>query len=427
MSRRVGLIPPSSLPRKLHSWAKGLFTHTAGFLAEKLSRRNDSEATSSFRPTRPLHSYARGQRWANSPDARLPTGPPGQFPFLLVPRLLEALSKKSLQPSDRRLPFPQLRSLVQAPGLQSSRLGPRPACHRPGLLSRSMDPITTNLVATTPAPQGPGDKARRQALRKQALLPKHQGRKLEWATRKIARTLDQRSGFSTWEGPRLLKSPANTWRVQRASRPIHKMMKSWQWHMRTLGRIVHTQAFQLLNQPFRLVGQWKDQFSQELSPKTAMHANGFFARTPDKQGETHLKSLSDKKRVGSHLGLTSFTEIQVLRNRAHRKAEKKVSEALSFWRAQKEREARQEVFDVRVSLQYLRQVSLRTHLSSSMPWIFHQALFPCKGKRDGQVSLARAVQKIGHLGWIYPLLKPLFLCQSLIHVIIEGLRSSCPR
>ena len=204
----------------------------------------------------------------------------GQFPFLLVPRLLEALSNKSLQPSDRRLPFPQLRSLVQAPGLKSSRLGPRPACHRPGLLSRSMDPITTNLVATTPAPQGPGDRARRQSLRKQALLPKHQGRKLEWATRKIARTLDQRSGFSTWEGPRLLKSPANAWRVQRASRPIHKIMKSWQWDMLILGRIVHTQAFQLLNQPLRLVGQWNDQFSQELSEKTAMQANGFFWDRP---------------------------------------------------------------------------------------------------------------------------------------------------
>ena len=406
------LTSPSSLPRRLHSWAKGLFTHTAGFLAEKLSRRNGSETTSSFRPTRPLHSYARGQRWANSPDARLPTGPPGQFPFLLVPRLLEALSKKSLQPSDRRLPFPQLRSLVQAPGLQSSRLGPRPACHRPGLLSRSMDPITTNLVATTPAPQGAGDRARRQALRKQALLPKHQGRKLEWATRKIARTLDQRSGLSTWEGPRLLKFPANTWKVQRASRPIQKMMKSWQWDMRILERIVHTQAFQLLNQPFRLVGQWKDQFSQELPQKTAMHAKGFFGRTPDKQRETHLKSLSDKKRVGSHLGLTSFTETQVLRNRAHRKTEKKVSEALSFWRAQKEREARQEVFDLRVSLQSLRQVSLRTHLSSSVPWIFHQALFHAKEKEMAK-SAWRALYKksgtwIGPTPFLSPLPMPIF-------------------
>ena len=199
------LTPPSSIARKLHSWAKGLLPHTAGFLAQKLPRRNGSEASSSFRPTRPLHSYARGQRWANSPDARLPTGPPGQFPFLLVPRLFETLSNKSLQPSDKRLPFPQLRSLVQAPGLKSSRLGPRPACHRPGLLSRSMDPITTNLVATTPLPQGPGDRARRQALRKQALSPKHQGRKLEWATRKIARTLDQHGKVSDLGRPEAFK------------------------------------------------------------------------------------------------------------------------------------------------------------------------------------------------------------------------------
>nr|YP_010933132.1 hypothetical chloroplast RF1 [Klebsormidium subtilissimum]YP_010933144.1 hypothetical chloroplast RF1 [Klebsormidium subtilissimum]WKT08090.1 hypothetical chloroplast RF1 [Klebsormidium subtilissimum]WKT08091.1 hypothetical chloroplast RF1 [Klebsormidium subtilissimum] len=401
------LTPSSSIPRRLHYWTKELFTHIAGFLAEKLSRRNSSKATSSFRPTRPLHSYAKGQRWANSPDARLPTGPPGQFPFLLVPRLLEALSNQSLQPSDRRLPFPQLRSLVQAPGLQSSRLGPRSACHRPGLLSRSMDPITTNLVATTPAPQGPGDRARRQALRKQALLPKHQGRKLEWATRKIARTLDQHSRLSTWKAPRLLKSPANAWRVQKASRPIHKRMKSWQLDMLILKRIVHTQAFQLLNQLFRLVGQWNDQFSQELFQKTAMHEKGFFGRTPDKQKETHLKSLSYKKRVESHLGPTFFTKTQVLRNRAHRKTEKKVSETLSFCRVQKEREARQEVFDLRVSLQSLREVSRRTHLSSSVPWIFRQALFHAKEKEMAKSAWCALYKKSGTWVGPTPFLSPL--------------------
>jgi len=401
------LTPPSSIPRKLHYWAKGLLIHPAGFLAEKLSQRNGSKPTPSFRPTRPLHSYARGQRWANSPDVRLPTGPPGQFPFLLVPRLLEALSKESLQPSERRLPFPQLRSLVQAPGLQSSRLGPRPVCHRPGLLSRSMDPITTNLIATTPAPQSPGDKARRQALRKQALLAKHQGRKLEWAIRKIARTLDQDSELSTWKASSLLKSPANTWRVQKARKAIHKMMKSWQLNMLILKRIVHTQTVQLLNQSFRLVGRWNGQFSQELSQKSAMHEKGFFGRTLDKQREAYLKNLSDKTRVGSQLGATSFTEIQVLRNRAHWKKEKKVSEALSFWRAQKEKEARREVFDLRVSLQSLREVSLRPHLSSSVPWIFRQALLHAKEKEMGKSAWRALYTKSGTWVGPTPILSPL--------------------
>jgi hypothetical protein len=401
------LTPPSSIPRKLNDWAKGLLTNTAGFLAEKLSQRNGSEPTSCFRPTRPLHSYARGQRWANSPDVRLPTGPPGQFPFLLVPRLLEALSKESLQPSEGRLPFPQLRSLVQAPGLQSSRLGPRPVCHRPGLLSRSMDPITTNLIATTPAPQSPGDKARRQALRKQALLAKHQVRQLEWATRKFARTLDQDSGPSTWKPSSLLKSPANTWRVQKARKAIHKMIKSWQLDMLILKRIVHTQTFQLLNQSFRLVGRWNGQFSQQLSQKSAMHEKGFFGRTLEKQRETHLKSLSDKTRVGSELGATSFKEIQVLRNRAHWKKEKKVSEALSFWRAQKEKEARREVFDLRVSLQSLREVSLRPHLSSSVPWIFRQALLHAKEKEMGKSAWRALYKKSGTWVGPTPLLSPL--------------------
>nr|YP_010932478.1 hypothetical chloroplast RF1 [Interfilum massjukiae]YP_010932490.1 hypothetical chloroplast RF1 [Interfilum massjukiae]WKT06041.1 hypothetical chloroplast RF1 [Interfilum massjukiae]WKT06042.1 hypothetical chloroplast RF1 [Interfilum massjukiae] len=200
------LIPPSSVTHSLRSWAESFLTHTTGFLTQQILRRNSSDATSSLRPTRPLHTYAQGQRWASSSDARLPTGPPGQFPFLLVPRLLEALNKKSLQPSQRRLPFPQLRSLVQAPGLKSSRLGPRPVCHRPGLLSRSMDPITANIVATTPAPQGPVDRARRQALRKQALFPKHQARKLEWAIRKIARTLDQCEQLPIWTRPSVSSS-----------------------------------------------------------------------------------------------------------------------------------------------------------------------------------------------------------------------------
>lgn len=403
------LTPPSSIPRKLNYWAKGLLIHTAGFLADKLSQRNDSKPTSPFRPTRP---YASGQRGENSPDVRLPTGPPGQFPFLLVPRLLEALEKESREPSEGRLPFPQLRSLVQTPGLQSSRLGPRPVCHRPGLLSRSMDPITANLIATTPAPQSPVDKARRQALRKQALFGKHQGRKLEWATRKIARTLDQHSGLSTWKASSLLKSPANTWRVQKARKAIHKIMKSLQLDMLILKRIVHTQTFQLLNQSFRLVGRWNGQFSQELSQKSAMHEKGFFGRTLDKQRETHLKSLSDKTKVGSQLGATSFTEIQVLRNRAHWKKERKVSEALSFWRAQKEKEARQEVFDLRVSLQSLREVSLRPHLSSSVPWIFHQALFHAKEKEMGK-SAWRALYKksgtwVGPTPFLSPLPMPIF-------------------
>ena len=190
------LIPPPSIAHSLHSWGKRLRTRTT-LLAKQLLPRNGSGTT--FRPTRPMDLYARGQQWTSSSDERLPTGSPGQFPFLLIPRLLEALSDESLEASNGRLPFPQLRSLVQAPGLKSSRLGPGSVCHRPGLLSRSLDPITANIVATTPTPQGPGDRARRQALRKQALFIKHQGRKLEWATRKMARMLDRHEEL--WSEP----------------------------------------------------------------------------------------------------------------------------------------------------------------------------------------------------------------------------------
>ena len=405
------LTPPSSIARKFHSWAKGLLSHSAGFLAQKLLRRNGSKASSSFMPSRPLHSYARGQRWANSSDARLPTGPPGQFPFLLVPRLFETLNKKSLELSDKRLPFPQLRSLVQAPGLKSSRLGPRPACHRPGLLSRSMDPITTNLVATTPLPQDPGDRARRQALRKQALFPKHQGRKLEWATRKIVRTLDQHGKVSNWQGPKLLTSPSNASRlggsVQRTRRIVHNIMTSLQLRKRSLERIVHTQAFQWLNQPFGLVGQGDDQFIQQLCEKTNMRAIRFFGQTPDERRKTHLKSLRYKERVGPHLGPMPLKGMQVLRNRAHERAEKELSQALSICRPQKEGEARKELFDLRVSLSSLRKASFRTQLGSSVPWIFRQALSYAKEKDIGKAAWRALYAKSGTWVGPTPLLSPL--------------------
>ena len=68
-------------------------------------------------------------------------------------------------------------------------------------------------------------------------------------------------------------------------------MKSWQWDMLILKRIVHTQAFQLLNQPFRLVGQWDDQFFKNCPRKQLCTRYAFLGQTPDEQRETHLKSL----------------------------------------------------------------------------------------------------------------------------------------
>nr|YP_010932691.1 hypothetical chloroplast RF1 [Klebsormidium dissectum]YP_010932703.1 hypothetical chloroplast RF1 [Klebsormidium dissectum]WKT06457.1 hypothetical chloroplast RF1 [Klebsormidium dissectum]WKT06458.1 hypothetical chloroplast RF1 [Klebsormidium dissectum] len=369
------LTPPSSLARSLHSWVEGLRTRTAGLLAKQARRRYESKPSTPLRPSRPLHSYAQGQRWGSSPDTRLPTGPPGQFSFLLVPRLLEALKPDSLQPSDRRLPFPQLRSLVQAPGLKSSRLGPRPACYRPGLLSRSMDPITTNLVATTPVPQEPGDRARRQALRKQALLSKHQGRKLEWARRKILRTLDQLDGLSVWTGPEVLESGAKT-----PFLPLLDPLKPLQqnlWGSFKIGR----------NEPRRLRWQWGDHFYQ----RTTLQAKGFLKRAGTEQGTAHSKSMRYQERIHSR-------EAEALRNKTYGKVEKEVRNALSPRRPQKEEE--EPLFDLQASLQSLHQVSSRTRLGPSVPWILRQALFHAKEKERVKAAWRTLYAKSGV--WLGP-------------------------
>jgi hypothetical protein len=374
---------PSSFARSLYSWIEGLQTRTAGLLAKQLQRPYESKPSPSLRTNRPLPPYAQGQRWGSNPDIRLPTGPPGQFPFLLVPRLLEALTPESLQPSDRQLPFPQLRSLVQAPGLKSSRLGPRPTCHRPGLLSRSMDPITTNLVATTPAPQGPVDRARRQALRKQALLSKHQGRKLEWARRKILRTLDQRNEVSVWAGPGVVDSEAKT-----ASFPLLDPFKTLQqnlWGSFKTGR----------NKLLRLRWQWADRFSQ----RTSLQVKGSFRPASDEQGGVHSNNLSDQERIKAHLDSISSREAEALRNQTHGRAEREIRSALSPQRPQKEEES-ERPFDVQASLQSLHQVSSRTRLNPSMPWIFRQALLHAKEKERAK-AIWRAQYAISKV-WVGP-------------------------
>lgn len=414
------LIPPPSIAHSVHSWGKRLRTRTTGLLAKQLLRRNGSGAT--FRPTRPVDLYARGQQWTSRSDERLSTGSPGQFPFLLIPRLLEALSNESLEPSNRRLPFPQLRSLVQAPGLKSSRLGPGPVCHRPGLLSRSLDPITANIVATTPTPQGPGDRARRQALRKQALLLKHQGRKLEWATRKMARTLDRHEELSVWSGPIKAGSvplidrfkhlqqnlwkhivPFKTGREQpiEQSETIVTNLGSQRMKKRSKGTLTRANwlteillhgplsywlqlALNLLHQPPILLFN----SNKKIWPSVQLLSQGYgigIAENAPSRAHTNTRreiDLNYQERVGFHLNPTSSKGIQALKNQFHGKAEKEIREALFPWWPQKqgEREDRQKVFDLQVSLHSLHQMSHSTRLSSSVPWILWRASVYAKEK-----------------------------------------------
>ena len=419
------LILPSSVAHSLHSWAEGFLTHAAGFLTEKIRRRNVSEP---IRPTRPLHTYAQGQPWASRSDARLPTGPPGQFPFLLVPRLLKALKKGSLQPSNKRLPFPQLRSLVQAPGLKSSRLGPGPVCHRPGLLSRSMDPITANLVATTPAPQGPEDRARRQALRKQALRPKQQGkRKLEWAIRKMARTLDQCEDLSIWARPKsvLVDQPRQSLggRIVSPKPGLNQSMHQPETAVATSG----SQEVRRRHETSLNRRNWspEDLFYAPLSSLLQPLQN-VFGQPPtlllgsNRQSWPSAQLLSEgtpksellQERVRPHRLPTSSKRIQRRINHACERTEKEVREAL--WRLQGERgrEARQEVFDLRVSLDSLRQVTDKARFSPAVPWILRQALLYAKEKEIAKIAWRTLYKKSGTWVGSTPSLSPLPIAPS---------------